>query len=249
MKFIDITGQQFNKLAVVSRAGVDKHNKILWNCVCDCGNKVVVLGRHLKSGNTKSCGCLKTTSKYLPADCGITDQKERNRQIIRASQQCRAAAAKEAGLCISCCKNKPSNGLLCEVCTERNRMWAKKNPKKMHAFSRKWCIKNAERVRAYEMARYRLNPDKKIHANAKRRAQKKNVPSDMTVDKWLEIVAEYDHRCAYCFGTKLEVGPLQRDHVVPLAQGGSDTVSNIVPACKSCNSSKGARTPNEWLDG
>ena len=66
-KFKDLTGQRFGKLMVVSRADdyiKPNGNKIVqWRCVCDCGNEVVVRGEYLRSGNTKSCGCL--TSENL----------------------------------------------------------------------------------------------------------------------------------------------------------------------------------------
>ena len=66
-KFKDLTGQRFSKLMVVSRADdyiKPNGNKIVqWRCVCDCGNEVVVRGEYLRSGDTKSCGCL--TSENL----------------------------------------------------------------------------------------------------------------------------------------------------------------------------------------
>ena len=66
-KFKDLTGQRFGKLMVVSRADdyiKPNGNKIIqWRCVCDCGNEVVVRGEYLRSGDTKSCGCL--TSENL----------------------------------------------------------------------------------------------------------------------------------------------------------------------------------------
>ena len=37
------------------------------------------------------------------------------------------------------------------------------------------------------------------------------------------------------------------DHVVPRSRGGTDELSNLVLACRRCNSAKGARTPQEWL--
>lgn len=51
---IDLTGQRFNRLTVIRRADDGKR----WLCRCDCGNETEVVGTHLKSGVTKSCGCL-----------------------------------------------------------------------------------------------------------------------------------------------------------------------------------------------
>lgn len=60
-KLIDLTGKKFGKLTVVKRdKDIIISNKpcVRWLCKCDCGSEVVVLGASLKSGNTKSCGCL-----------------------------------------------------------------------------------------------------------------------------------------------------------------------------------------------
>ena len=53
----DITGQKFNRLTALRYVGMNKDKHALWECVCDCGNVVVVQGSNLRSGNTKSCGC------------------------------------------------------------------------------------------------------------------------------------------------------------------------------------------------
>lgn len=60
MGFIkDLTGKKFNRLTVLSEVKKRSvHRTVSWNCVCSCGGKVVVSGNHLKSGHTKSCGCL-----------------------------------------------------------------------------------------------------------------------------------------------------------------------------------------------
>lgn len=55
--FQDLTGQRFSRLIVVSRAENSKHNYAMWNCICDCGAKVITVGTSLRKGNTKSCGC------------------------------------------------------------------------------------------------------------------------------------------------------------------------------------------------
>lgn len=62
-KIIDLTGQRFGRLTVLSRAEdyVDPHgnHRIKWLCRCDCGNKCEILSIMLRNGGTRSCGCLR----------------------------------------------------------------------------------------------------------------------------------------------------------------------------------------------
>lgn len=60
--FIDLTGQQYGQLFVMDRAENSIKGEARWNCLCVCGSEVCVPARHLKSGNTKSCGCFKKES-------------------------------------------------------------------------------------------------------------------------------------------------------------------------------------------
>lgn len=60
MKTIDLTGQNFGYLRVISREGSDKYGQALWLYQCTCGKRVVVRGQKLRSGHTKSCGCLQS---------------------------------------------------------------------------------------------------------------------------------------------------------------------------------------------
>ena len=57
-KFIDRLGQRFNRLLVVEPAGRDRNKKVLWKCLCDCGQTTVVTSGSLVTGNTTSCGCV-----------------------------------------------------------------------------------------------------------------------------------------------------------------------------------------------
>ncbi len=57
MSTIDIKGQRFGKLIIRER-GISHDRKARWNCLCDCGKTVTVRGDALRSGKTKSCGCL-----------------------------------------------------------------------------------------------------------------------------------------------------------------------------------------------
>lgn len=60
-KFIDLTGLKFGKLTVIKRIKSIR-KRIYWECLCECGNIVNICGENLRSGNTKSCGCLKTNN-------------------------------------------------------------------------------------------------------------------------------------------------------------------------------------------
>lgn len=54
--FKDLTGKKFGRLLVISKGEKTKYG-YKWNCVCDCGNKIKVLGANLRKNNTLSCGC------------------------------------------------------------------------------------------------------------------------------------------------------------------------------------------------
>ena len=53
-----LVGQKFGKLTVIKPTNERINNSIVWECICDCGNKKNVPTHLLKSGHTKSCGCL-----------------------------------------------------------------------------------------------------------------------------------------------------------------------------------------------
>jgi len=81
-KAIDMTGIKMGRLLILNRSGslvnsLGEKEAALWNCKCDCGKETVVSGNDLRSGHTKSCGCLqrdtaassKTTSgQYLAGE-------------------------------------------------------------------------------------------------------------------------------------------------------------------------------------
>lgn len=62
--FLDLTGRKFYRLTVKSRAP-DRPKQsgriqVMWNCVCDCGNRAIIISTSLRTGYTKSCGCYRT---------------------------------------------------------------------------------------------------------------------------------------------------------------------------------------------
>ncbi len=53
----NLIGQKFGRYTVISFDG-RRNGSIFWKCRCDCGNERSVSASHLKSGASKSCGCL-----------------------------------------------------------------------------------------------------------------------------------------------------------------------------------------------
>lgn len=61
-------------------------------------------------------------------------------------------------------------------------------------------------------------------------------------DEWPEICRMREEEdCFYCGNTGGAI-----DHLVPRSKGGSDDISNLVPCCKSCNSSKSNKSLDVW---
>lgn len=60
-KRFDLTGKKFGRLLVLCESLEDANDRhgIPWKCQCDCGAIVVVYTGALRSGGTKSCGCLR----------------------------------------------------------------------------------------------------------------------------------------------------------------------------------------------
>lgn len=61
---IDLSGQQFGRLQVISRDLCKPAKKAYWICECTCGNTVSVCSEDLRKGKTQSCGCLKRELKH-----------------------------------------------------------------------------------------------------------------------------------------------------------------------------------------
>ena len=63
--------------------------------------------------------------------------------------------------------------------------------------------------------------------------------------KWRARIEYHGWKCRYC-GEPLTEDTVTKDHAIPLSRGGTDWPANLVPACRSCNSSKRDKTPSEF---
>lgn len=125
----------------------------------------------------------------------------------------------------------------------RVRAYTEANKERILAYHVGHYVANAERIKANVAAYRKANPEKKAHLENRRRARKANNGGSHTLAERLEKFARLGNVCFYCGGAK----KLTVDHNVPLARGGTDNIGNILPACRSCNSKKNARTALEFI--
>ena len=122
---------------------------------------------------------------------------------------------------------------------------------------KQYCQDNKEHITKY---RYHYSQDNKEHIaehskqyrhehleedrikSQKRRALKSGLLHTLTNKQWVTIRENWNLKCAYC-GKEL---PLVQEHFIPLTKGGEYTHKNIICACQSCNSSKGAKDFFIW---
>jgi len=100
--------------------------------------------------------------------------------------------------------------------------------------------RHAEERRKYSLEYYKLHPEKSVEANNRRRALKLAADGSHTEEEWQALKAFYEYKCLCCGRREPEI-KLTRDHVIPLTQGGSDSIDNIQPLCTRCNSKKNLR--------
>ncbi len=116
-----------------------------------------------------------------------------------------------------------------EKCREAERRWRARNPEKAKEKVKRWLLADPVRAAAHI-------------ANKHHRRRQRTTGRGVTATEWKAIKTKSGGRCYYCGS----VSRLTMDHVIPLSKGGKHEAWNIVPACKPCNSKKGAADPEKF---
>lgn len=134
-------------------------------------------------------------------------------------------------------KNHTYKDGLSGCCKKCLKEYQKSKPKYKYAIDRKKKNESQQRYRE-------RNKDKIWMDRHKRRAQKRQLKTVFlfTEETWVNCKAYFANKCAYCGLEK----PLTQEHFIPLSKNGEFTVNNIIPACRSCNPSKGDKDFFEW---
>lgn len=131
--------------------------------------------------------------------------------------------------------------------------WKKRNPERARAhyatpakvlYNIAWNKAHPDRRLAAAKRYQARNPEIGKVAQQRRRARLAAVESTLTQAEWLQIVADFNGRCAYCLRDDL---PLQQEHMDPLSKRGAHAVGNVVPSCGPCNYRKHTKNLLQFL--
>ena len=104
-----------------------------------------------------------------------------------------------------------------------------------------------ERKRQHRLLRYKVDRDFRLKDREKRSRRRAarffaGIAYRVSTDQINQRFHRFDHCCAYCGAS----GDMQIEHVKPISQGGLHHISNIVPACLSCNYAKHTDPMEQW---
>lgn len=129
-------------------------------------------------------------------------------------------------------------------CKEHHRAWRKANRATETESVRRWRRKHQDAWNAYMREWRKKHPGCDEHRAVTYRQYNSRLGRGRLYRlEWETIVENFGYVCAYCGSG----GPLEVDHFLPISQGGANDITNFVPACRSCNASKGDMPPTEFL--
>ena len=124
-----------------------------------------------------------------------------------------------------------------EYMLEYQKKYRKEHPEKINEYAKKYREKMRVLVNA-KIAAYRKTPSGRFKARQKQLKRERMVQGTYTKQEWDDLLKRYPH-CLKCRTSFDQCAPTD-DHIVPIARGGTNIISNIQPLCRPCNSSNGA---------
>jgi hypothetical protein len=107
-QFIDLTGQRFGRLVVIDKSEMRKRGRIVWNCLCDCGNTHLATTGILREGSVRSCGCYSGVFQRKSGDAAsfsrcfsqyLANAKRRNIEFSLSKEEFRSISSNVCWYC------------------------------------------------------------------------------------------------------------------------------------------------------
>lgn len=124
----------------------------------------------------------------------------------------------------------------------QSKEYRKRNAKILSEKKREYYEKNKEEITKRNIEWRTKNIDKVRLASTRYNQRKRSAYHDYNKEDWSFALNFFSHSCAYC-GVKER---MEQEHIMPVSKGGPYIASNIIPACRSCNASKGDKDLEIW---
>jgi len=235
-KFIDLTGQRFGRLVALKRVEDDKHKHAQWLCKCDCGNEKIIIGNHFKTGNTKSCGCLRNeTKKGKRIIIQVGQRFGKLVTVKRVEKPEHLKTKREYWLCKCDCGNEKiiNSSSLKDGMTKSC-----------------GCLRN-ENVSKKAKTLYGTASFNQLYGSYKRNAKARNYLFELTKEYVKKITKQ---NCFYCgaepnqtIKNKFDNGDYIYNGIDRIDSLKGYTVDNVVPCCGRCNEAKMSESQQDFL--
>lgn len=222
---VDLVGKRFERLLVVEDSLL-RRNKgtILWKCLCNCGNYVNVRSDNLRSGKTKSCGCL---NDELRSQLGSKEFKDLTNMKFE-----RLTVLELYGF------NKHKSAVWKCLCDCGNIINVSSNSlQRKHTMSCGCLKRELDETRYSDPKWYMKNAFNKVFIAYKNGAKRRNYTFNLTQDDVKNITQQ---NCHYCGCEPKQISKSKNGNYI---YNGIDRVNNsrgyeldnVVPCCAKCN--------------
>lgn len=275
-KFIDLTGQKFEKLIVAERVDNNSRGDTMWRCICDCGKEIITRGNSLRSGHTRSCGCL---CRWTKEEDNILKQFYQNNgseycsKLINRTKGSILIRAQELNLkTIVVSSNLPKKTIIKKLSDKQVLSICKIHGETIHYYHDN-KIRRCLRCKNIQMIEHNKNPFNNLISRLRFRIRHslnnilkdskgilngafRNLPySQLDLFNHIENIKKQQRNCCpICNNNYDEVG-FNIEHIIPLKIAKTEqeiinlfALSNLSLMCGSCNSSKGKKDYNIWME-
>lgn len=217
--------------------------------LCKCKHEYLNTGKSLRYKSTNQCFIcmrLKSPGKGIPFVSALEKRlQDHEGMVAYLGDICRHGHDFEGtgcslryvkcNICVTCSNQASQRGYRKnrDSVIARTSLWGKLNRESRKRSARKYL-------------QTQNGKEKTRHKQRMRKALKRStVNTKISVEETFQRKSVFGFKCAYC-GRTATPDKLQMDHFISLKRGGSHVLSNLVPACNSCNPSKYDHDPLEW---
>lgn len=232
-----LIGKRFNRWTVVSFNGLTNSSDAKWNCLCDCGNIGVVKSQVLKSGESKSCGCLQKEIASKNNTKDITNRKFGKLTAIKNT------------------KKKKNGGYIWDCICDCGKKIEVTTGSLMSGNTKSCGCVGLEKISL--LGKSKLLPDNggarnSLYYKYSKGAKDRGYEFNLSMEEFREII---EQNCYYCGDEPTKIFTQYRCSS-NIVYNGIDRVdnrigyikSNCVSCCQTCNTMKMALTKNEFFE-